>query len=67
MIPLIINGRDESLDAETPITAFLAARAINPKLVAVARNGEVVQRGDYATTLLRAGDVIEIVRAVGGG
>ena len=67
MIPLIINGRDEALDAETPIAAFLAAREINPKLVAVARNGEVVQRGEYETTLLRAGDVVEIVRAVGGG
>ena len=67
MIPLTINGREEALDGETAITAFLAARAINPKLVAVARNGEVVQRGDYPTTLLRAGDVVEIVRAVGGG
>ena len=67
MITLTINGRDESLEGETPVERFLAARAINPKVVAVARNGEVVARSDYGDTLLRAGDVVEIVRAVGGG
>ena len=67
MITLTINGRDEALDQETPVDRFLAARDINPKIVAVARNGEVIARSAYGETLLRAGDVIEIVRAVGGG
>jgi len=67
MITLTINGREEQLEREMSIADFLQQRAINPRIVAVARNGEVVDRGCYATTLLRANDVIEIVRAVGGG
>ncbi len=67
MITLTINGREESLDAETSVERFLAVRDINPKMVAVARNGEVIIRSAYAETLLTAGDIIEIVRAVGGG
>lgn len=67
MIRLTINGRAEDLDGEVALPAFLQAREINPRLVAVARNGEVIDRGAWATVTLRAGDVIEIVRMVGGG
>lgn len=34
---------------------------------AIARNGEVVRRGEWHTTELAAGDEIEIVKAVQGG
>jgi len=35
--------------------------------VAVAVNGEVVRRADWASIELSEGDEVEIVRAVGGG
>jgi sulfur carrier protein len=35
--------------------------------VAIARNGEVVVRADWASTRVEPGDEIEIVRAVQGG
>lgn len=35
--------------------------------VAVARNGEVIPRGEWATTRLEPGDEIEIVRPIQGG
>ena len=40
---------------------------INPLQVAVAINGEVLPRDSWAQTEIRAGDTLEIVRAVGGG
>jgi sulfur carrier protein len=63
-----VNGIDEPLTAAT-IAALLAVRDISPQMrgVAVARNGSVVPRVDWATTPVRPGDEIEIVLARQGG
>jgi sulfur carrier protein len=63
-----VNGVSEPLEAAT-IDALLAARDIAPdgRGVAVALNGAVVRRADWATTALNAGDTVEIVRAMQGG
>jgi sulfur carrier protein len=65
---LTVNGVSEPLDAPT-VAALLAARDIAPdgRGVAVALNGELVRRADWATTALNAGDTVEIVRAMQGG
>jgi sulfur carrier protein len=65
---LTINGVDEPLGAPT-VAALLADRDVAPNArgVAVALNGSVVPRTQWATTALRAGDVVEIVRAMQGG
>jgi sulfur carrier protein len=65
---LKVNGVDEPLSANT-VAGLLAEREvpINGRGVAVALNGAVVPRAQWATTALRAGDVVEIVRAMQGG
>jgi len=62
-----VNGKPREIPGETDLPAFLQSFDINPKLVAVAINGEVVAKHDYASARVRAGDVLEIVRMVGGG
>jgi sulfur carrier protein len=64
---LTVNGVAEPL-APT-VAALLVARDIAPdgRGVAVALNGAVVRRADWATTALNAGDTVEIVRAMQGG
>ena len=37
------------------------------KAIAIALNGEVLKREDYAGIVLSEGDALEIVRAIGGG
>jgi thiamine biosynthesis protein ThiS len=66
-VRLTINGKPLELTEATPLPAFLAARQIDPRHVAVARNGDVIERDSYAEVVLGEGDVIEIVRMVGGG
>ena len=63
-----VNGVDEPLTAPT-VAALLAERdvQIGGRGVAVALNGAVVPRAQWATTTLNAGDVVEIVRAMQGG
>jgi sulfur carrier protein len=65
---LTVNGMAEPLSAPT-VAALLAERDIAPdgRGVAVALNGAVVRRADWATTALSAGDSVEIVRAMQGG
>ena len=64
---LTVNGLAEPL-APT-VAALLASREIAPdgRGVAVALNGAVVRRADWATTALHPGDTVEIVRAMQGG
>jgi len=62
-----INGRDVELAAETSLLDYLASVGLDPRTVAVEHNGEILQRDVYERAILRDGDVLEIVRMVGGG
>jgi thiamine biosynthesis protein ThiS len=67
MIGVQVNGRQVELDAPTPLVEYLERLGVDPRAVAVEHNGTILERADYATAVLRAGDVVEIVRMVGGG
>ena len=62
-----VNGRDVELATETPLLEYLSRVGLDPRAVAVEHNGEILQREQYEGAMLREGDVVEIVRMVGGG
>jgi sulfur carrier protein len=64
---LRVNGRRIELDGPTPLLDYIAKLGVDPRAVAVEHNGEIVERAAYQDTVLRAEDVVEIVRMVGGG
>lgn len=61
-----INGTESETAGQTILT-YLTAHAYDPSRVAVERNGSIVPKALYHTTVLADGDVLEIVRFVGGG
>jgi thiamine biosynthesis protein ThiS len=67
LIALQVNGKPVELDAPTPLLDYLDRLGVNPRAVAVEHNGVIIERDLYANTVLRHGDVVEIVRMVGGG
>ena len=67
MIRLTVNGKEQELAAPTDVASFLRALGVNLQFIAVACNGEVLRREDLGRTVLKDGDVLEIVRPVGGG
>jgi len=67
MITLTVNGEKRQLPTETDLITFLKELEVDVRLVAVAHNGDVIPRKDYASVRLRGGDTLEIVRMVGGG
>lgn len=62
-----LNGAPRELDAGTTIAALLRALDLPDLRLAVERNGEVVPRAAHGAAVLEEGDVVEVVRFVGGG
>ena len=61
-----INGKSETLDVST-ISDVLKAKDIDPQLVAVELNTEVIEREQIATTNVKDGDKLEFLFYMGGG
>lgn len=64
---VIINGKAVSFSHPISIGAYLDENHYRRQRIAVERNGEIVPRAAYDTTMLADGDKIEIVSFVGGG
>jgi sulfur carrier protein len=66
---VVVNGEDRVL--EPGATVADVVRSLDPgsegRGVAVALDGEVVVRGEWATTALHAGARVEVLGAIGGG
>ncbi len=67
VITIRLNGKPREIEALQTISALLDSLNISGRQVAVAINGEVMTRDLWSVTLVAGGDVVEIVRAVGGG
>ena len=67
MIALTVNGEGRELEGPTKLITFLESLGVDPRYVAVARNGDVLPREEWPETTLQDGDVLEVVRMVGGG
>ena len=67
MIRLTVNGKPKELPAPTPLVAFLESLDIATQFIAVGYNGEVIEKENFHEVTLTDGDVLEIVRPVGGG
>jgi len=69
MPAITLNGEARTLQATT-LHGLLAEEAIPPEYLpalAVARNGRVIPRANWADTPIHAGDTIEIVKPFVGG
>jgi len=62
-----INGDWRAFPDGTTVAGVLEALGTAPRGVAVALNGEVVRRGDWAEAVVAAGARLEILTAVQGG
>jgi sulfur carrier protein len=67
MVTLTVNGRRVELDGPTPLLDYLVGLGVDPRAIAVEVNGEILTRDRYPGCTLRDGDVVEVVRMVGGG
>jgi thiamine biosynthesis protein ThiS len=66
-VKLHVNGKPVDLPAPTPLLDYLRSLGVDPRAVAVEVNERILDRAEFAATTLRDGDLVEIVRMVGGG
>jgi thiamine biosynthesis protein ThiS len=62
-----LNGEPHEITGPMPVADLLAALGVDPRRVAVEHNLVVVKRDNYRSTMVAAGDEVEIVNFVGGG
>jgi sulfur carrier protein len=63
---LTINGKHKNMHAEN-ILSLLQELDINPSLVAVEKNKIIISKEKYLETPLNDGDILEVIRFMGGG
>ncbi len=67
LLALQVNGQVHHCAPETALPDLLRQLNMDPRLVAVEYNGEILHRQFWETTLMQAGDRLEVVTIVGGG
>ena len=66
-ITVQINGESRTCSEQTILPDLLAQLELNPRLIAVEYNGEILHRQYWSKTQIQSGDRLEIVTIVGGG
>ena len=62
-----INGHSIELQSSITIADYLAQNNYKTDRIAVELNEAILPKDSYASTILKDGDVLEIVNFVGGG
>ncbi len=64
---IVINGQAEVVPEPLSLAALVAHLDLTDKRIAVEVNEALVPRSEHASHMLRSGDRVEIVQAIGGG
>ena len=62
-----LNGNEEILKEPENIAGLLKLKEINPDIIVVEHNLEIIPKENYSNTALKENDTLEILRIVGGG
>lgn len=64
---IVVNGADRAVPAPASLADLLSHLGLDPRLVVVEHNRQIVRRPRLAETALSDGDAVELVHFVGGG
>ena len=62
-----LNGEERSVPAGLSVAALLGHLGLNPRLVVVEHNGDILRRDGLDDAAVGDGDQLEVVHFVGGG
>jgi thiamine biosynthesis protein ThiS len=66
-IEVMVNGEGRTIAAHQSVGELLETLGLQPQLVVVEHNREILDRARYDSTPVVAGDNLELVHFVGGG
>ena len=61
------NGETKKIAPNTTLESFIRNLDLNPETVVAECDGRIIKREEYDTLVLREGNVLELIRFVGGG
>jgi thiamine biosynthesis protein ThiS len=67
MIRVQLNGKEREVPAGLTVQGLLESLGLEPRMVVVERNREIIQRARYEEVRVDEGDRLELVHFVGGG
>lgn len=67
MITIQLNGEAFKIEHDISISVLLNQLGLAEKRVAIEYNLEILNKQQHSDTLLKQGDRVEIVHAIGGG
>lgn len=62
-----VNGEQRDFDEGTNLVGLIESFGLNPKATAVQYNEDIIAREELSSSTLQDGDVVELIRIVGGG
>ena len=66
-IEVTINGKSREISLGLSVSDLLESLDLNPSLVVVEMNREILERDRHEEIVVKKGDVLELVHFVGGG
>jgi sulfur carrier protein len=66
-VNIVLNGEPRAVRPGLSLAMLLDELGLAGKRLAVEVNRDIVPRGEHATRVLRDGDRVEIIHAIGGG
>lgn len=67
MMTVVVNGEPREISQEASLLDLLRSLELDPRVVVVEHNRQIVRRPSLASTTLQPGDHVELVHFVGGG
>jgi sulfur carrier protein len=67
VLGIVVNGRSTSVERGSTVSDLIEQLKLTNQMVVVEYNGDPLSRDEFSTTVLGAGDAIEIAHMVGGG
>jgi thiamine biosynthesis protein ThiS len=66
-LEVVINGEPRAIPGPTTVANLLAHLGLDPRMVVVELNHEIIRRPRLGEVALQNGDQVELVHFVGGG
>ena len=67
MATLVVNGKQREVEVPVGLLGFLESNKIEPRLIVIEYNDEIIKRDRWSEITLEEGDKLEIVHMVAGG
>ena len=64
---ITVNGEPREVEEHLTLLALMEEIGVKPEITAAQRNDEIIDRKAVPATLLAEGDIVELIRIVGGG